>query len=783
MAKDVKGQIEQLRKKIREHDYLYYVLNRPRISDRQYDELFTKLKNLESANPQFLTADSPTQRVSGQPIEGFETIRHSIPMLSIDNTYSDDELRAFDERVAKQLDSSDYNYVVEPKIDGLAISLRYEQGKLAIAATRGDGEFGDDVTANIRTINAVPLKLLGNRFPDVLEVRGEVYMPIQSFKELNLIREEAGEQLFANPRNAAAGSLKLLDARITKARNLSFFAYALGEVSESFADKHSESLQKFKDLGLPVDYITLYAKDIEEVISICWSWSKKRHDLKFQIDGLVIKVDRFDQWKLLGTTSRAPRWCISYKFEAEQAETTVESIDVQVGKSGALTPVANLTPVLLAGTTVKRASLHNFDELKRLDVRCGDTVIIEKAGEIIPQVIRIIVENRIPNAQQINPPEQCPVCKSKVVPKSNEYNVCRNPNCKMFNQERNLRTRKCNVCHSPVEIVYKTTHYCSNYSCVAQIRERLKYFAGRNQMDIEGMGEKVAEQLVACGMVTDLSDIYSLSVDQIRSLEGFADVSAMKLHNAIQASKKRGFDHVLVGLGIPLVGHTTVKKILGKYHDIDSLKDASLHDLTRFLLSASGAAIPRRIHKFLHSNEGANTLSKIINFRQKFESLRIPNVVGPVRAKKLALYFDNDITKLLNASQEDIRLALEIKPDEIGEIAKSLYTFLHNDITAKTIARLREVGVEMTIARVQQEFPKIIGPLTGKTIVITGTLVKFNRREIEEKIGSLGGKATSSVSKKTDFVLAGENPGSKLDKARKFGVDVIDEKQFLKMIE
>jgi DNA ligase (NAD+) len=454
-----------------------------------------------------------------------------------------------------------------------------------------------------------------------------------------------------------------------------------------------------------------------------------------------------------------------------------------VGKSGALTPVANLKPVPLAGTTVKRASLHNFDELKRLDVRCGDTVIIEKAGEIIPQVVKVIAENRLPNAQAIRPPDQCPVCKGEVVPESNEYHVCTNAACKWFNQERNLRTGRCNVCHSPVEKVHKTTYYCSNYSCAAQIRERLKYFAGRNQMDIEGMGEKVAEQLVARRMVADLSDIYRLSVDQIRSLEGFADISARKLYDAIQASKTRGFDRVLVGLGIPLVGHTTARKVLGKYHDIDSLKAASQRELTKFLLSASGAATPIRTFRFLQSQEGIRALARIVDFRQGLDSFRVPGIVGPVRAKNLADYFDNDPTKLADASQDDIRRALRINPQKVGEIAENLYTFLHSELGEQTIARLREVEVEMAVIRVQREPSQGSGPLVGKTLVVTGTLKKFSRREIEDKIKSLGGKATGSVSKKTDFVLAGENPGSKLDKARKLGVEVINEEQFVKMIE
>ena len=379
MAEDIKKQIEKLRQELRTHDYLYYVLNQPEIPDQQYDRLFAQLRQLEQAHPQYITPDSPTQRVSERPIEGFGTIRHAIPMLSIDNTYNADDLRKFDERIAKGLEGADYDYVVELKIDGLAISLRYEKGILVNAATRGDGETGDDVTANVRTIKAIPLKLLSDsQIQETIEVRGEVYMPTKSFIALNRQKTESGEPLFANPRNAAAGSLKLLDSRITAQRNLSFFAYALGEVSQPLADEHWQVLHRFKKFGLPVHPNIKKAADIDEVIEICSSWEKERHHLDFQIDGMVIKVNSLDQQEILGATGRSPRWCISFKFPAEQAETIIESIEVQVGKSGILTPVAKFKPVLLAGTTVKSASLHNFDQVDRLDVRQGDTVIIEK---------------------------------------------------------------------------------------------------------------------------------------------------------------------------------------------------------------------------------------------------------------------------------------------------------------------------------------------------------------------------------------------------------------------
>ena len=664
MAQNVSKQIERLREKIREHDYLYYVLNQPRISDRQYDRFFAELKKLEEANPQFVTADSPTQRVSDRPLEGFATVRHAMPMLSMDNTYNAEELKAFDQRVAKQLGSKDYDYVIEPKIDGLAISLRYEGGTLVTAATRGNGEVGDDATANVRTIRAVPLVLMGgSKIPAVLEVRGEVYMPTSSFTELNRLRTEAGEPAFANPRNAAAGSLKLLDARITAARNLSFFAYATGQVSEPLAANHYESLRRFKELGLPVNPNIKKAGDINEAIDICKGWSEKRSDLDYQIDGMVIKINRFDQRDILGATARAPRWCISYKFAAEQAETTVESIDVQVGKSGILTPVANLTPVLLAGTTVKRASLHNFDELKRLGVGQGDTVIIEKAGEIIPQVIEVMTKSTA-NVPVFEIPKACPVCGSAAV-----------------KDEDGVYIR------------------CVNRDCPGQLKERLKYFAGRGQMDIENLGPALIDQLIENGLVVNFADLYKLSETKLAGLERMAEKSAANVINAIEESKTRPLWRLIAALGIRHIG-----------------------------------------------NQSAQILA------EHFGSLSV----------------------LMTAGQEELA---EI--DQIGPtMAKSIFEYFRDPENRSVIEQLLAAGVKP-----EQPKNRRSDKLAGKTIVVTGTLENLSRQQAQQAIRQAGGKATSSISKKTDFVLAGENPGSKLDKARKLGVEVIDEKQFIKMME
>jgi DNA ligase (NAD+) len=666
MAQDVKKRIEQLQAEIRRHDYLYYVLNQPKISDRQYDALFAELKALEQANPQLITLDSPTQRVSERPLEGFATVRHAVPMLSIDNTYSADELKAFDERIRKGLGSSDYNYVVELKIDGLAISLRYERGKLATAATRGDGEAGDDVTANVRTIKAVPLVLLGGKkIPDVLEVRGEVYMPTKAFVELNKIRKETGEPVFANPRNAAAGSLKLLDAKITAERKLSFFAYATGELSEPLAEDHYRTLQRFKELGLPVNPNIEKAKDINEVIDICAGWDEKRSKLDYQIDGMVIKINRFEQREVLGATGRAPRWCISYKFAAEQAQTVVESIDVQVGKTGILTPVANLTPVLLAGTTVKRASLHNFDELNRLDVRCGDTVVIEKAGEIIPQVVEVEKEQRPAGTVSFKPPKKCPNCGSAVAKDQDGVYI-----------------------------------RCLNPACFGQLKERLRYFAGRDQMDIENLGPALIEQLVETGLVKNFADLYELKMSDLIELERMAEKSASNVIKGIEESKNRPLGRFIAALGIRHIGGQSAQILAEYFGSLDALMDADV------------------------------------------EKLQAIDQVGP-------------------------------------KVAESVCEYFRNERNIAVIKELLAAGVKLE----PPQKVKAKGKLAGKIIVVTGELENFTRPQAEQAIRDAGGKASSSVSKKTDFVLAGKNAGSKLDEALKLGVKVINEQEFLRMMK
>jgi len=665
MSAETGKRVEKLRREIRRHDYLYYIQNQPEITDQQYDELFAELKKLEGQHPELVTLDSPTQRVAGKPIEGFAMIRHSIPMLSVDNTYNADELRAFDERVRKQLEASDYDYVVELKIDGLAVSLRYENGCLVAGATRGDGEVGDDVTANIRTIRSVPLCLHeGEKVPAILEVRGEVYMPTKSFTALNRARAEAGEAPFANPRNAAAGSLKLLDARVTATRNLSFFAYALGEASEPLGEDHWHTLQRLKQLGLPVNPHIKKGKDIDEVIEICMSWADRRSKLDYQIDGMVIKINRYDQRRILGATGRAPRWCISYKFPAERAQTTVESIAVQVGKTGALTPVANLQPVLLAGTTVKRASLHNFDEMRRLDVRPGDTVMIEKAGEIIPQVVEVKKEFRPEGAEPFPVPKKCPNCGTGVV-KDEEYVYVR----------------------------------CPNPDCYGQLKERLRYFAGRDQMDIEHLGIALIEQLIEASLVKSFADIYRLKKDDLLTLERMGEKSAQNVLDAIEASKTRPLWRFLAALGIRHVGGQSAEVLADHFGSLDAL---------------------------------------------------------------------------MNAGQEELQAI-----DQVGPVmAESLYQYFRHPRHRTVINDLLAAGVHPQPPAAKRR----TGNLQGKTLVITGTLKDFSRSQAEQAVREAGGKTSGSVSKKTDFVVAGADPGSKLQKAEALGVEVIDEERFKRLL-
>ena len=742
MSRNIQNEIERLRDEIRRHDHLYYVKNAPEISDREYDRLFAELKRLEAEHPELVTPESPTQRVSERPIEAFASVSHRVPMLSIDNTYNEAELREFDKRVAKGLEGAVYDYTVDPKIDGLAISLLYEHGRLVCGATRGDGRTGDDVTANIRTIRAIPLHLEGKDVPDELEVRGEVYMPKRAFAELNALRVEQGEAEFANPRNAAAGSLKLLDARITATRKLSFFAYSLGYSSEPFAETHWEALGRFKTLGLPVNPATEKVADIEAVLDLCHTWETKKTSLDYAVDGLVVKVNRYDQQDVLGMTGRAPRWCIAYKFAAEQAETTVESIVVQVGKSGTLTPVAYLKPVKLAGTTVKRASLHNFDQLARLDVRCGDTVVIEKAGEIIPQVISVkVTQHNEPFAI----PTQCPVCGGSV--KKDENAVY-------------LR--------------------CVNLNCPAQIRERLGYFVGKGQMDIENLGPVLIEQLIEKGLVKNVADIYKLDSILLKGLARMGDDSVDNVMVGIEDSKTRPLWRLIAAMGIPNIGAENAQILAQEFPSLESLRKATLDDLEKALTKSDDPVIPNNIYSYINDTKNKKKIQDSIRI-YKNEPLWILinnlgiKLLGEKRAKSIAEKFSSFDEFLTVASDFDkIKKSLSQKPDPVTP--RNIFEFFQNPENIRVIDELLAAGVKPEPPK-----QKSSDKLSGQTIVMTGTLSR-PRSQIEQMIKDNGGKVSGSVSKKTSFVIAGDNAGSKLDKATQLGVEVIDEDTFIQRI-
>ncbi|MCH8912888.1 MAG: NAD-dependent DNA ligase LigA [Planctomycetes bacterium] len=663
MVSRIAEQVERLREQIREHDHRYYVLADPTLSDAKYDGLLRELSKLEEAHPELHSPDSPTQRVGGAPIDGFEHVTHAVPMLSIDNTYSEQELRDFDGRVKKRLEDVSYRYIVDPKIDGVAASLRYEKGRLVLAATRGDGTVGDDVTHNAKTIRAIPLTLRTEDPPEVLEVRGEVFWPLKAFEHFNAKREAAGEPLFANPRNATTGTLKQLDPQSIAGRGLSFLAHGLGDIVGAEFETQSALFEQLKDWGVPVSPHARTHDSIDGVLDMVREWNVKRHELDYLTDGLVVKVDSLAQREALGATSRYPRWCIAYKFAAEQAETVLNDVTFQVGKLGTITPVAELEPVLLAGTTVKRASLHNFDQVERLDIRIGDTVVVEKAGEIIPQVVSVVRSQRPRKGKPIARPRSCPACQGDVAQDENG--------------------------------VYWR---CINPACPAQVRERLIFFCGRNQMDIEGAGPALIDQLLAAGLIKNYTDLYRLHGrrDELIALDRLAEKSVDNLLSGIEAAKHRPLARLLAALNIQHIGAATAELLADHFGDMDSLMQADE------------------------------------------EGLLVVDGVGP-------------------------------------ELAGSLRRFFGSKTGRKTIADLKSVGVNMQQPKSEPAGERV---LAGKTIVVTGTLENFGRKEIEGLIKQLGGKTASSVSKKTDFVVAGANAGSKLTKAEQLGVEVISEAEF-----
>ncbi|MCX5692204.1 MAG: NAD-dependent DNA ligase LigA [Candidatus Omnitrophica bacterium] len=667
MKKDIKKKIEELRKEINRHNKKYYVYNKPGISDHEYDRLMDELKKLEEAYPELITSESPTQRVGGEIVKEFYTVGHKVPMLSIDNTYSPEEIMKFDERVKKNLEVDKLDYVVELKIDGISISLLYENGVFIQGATRGDGFKGDDVTVNLKTIKSLPLKLdvkKGASMPELFEARGEVYLPAKVFLEINEEKETLGEELFANPRNAAAGSLKLLDSSLVAKRHLDLWIYGVGYIKGSEFKTQFEALNFLKDSGFRVNPNIKKCGSIEDVIEYCNAWQDKRHGLEYDIDGMVIKVDSFSYQKTLGQTSKNPRWMIAYKFPAERKETVLEDIIVQVGRTGALTPVAVLKPIELAGTTVSRASLHNQDEIGRKGVKIGDHVLVEKAGEIIPQVVEVVKKKRNGSEKEFFMPKKCPVCGSVV---------------KRLKNEVALR--------------------CENISCPAQLKERIRHFASREALDIEGMGDAIVAQLVDNKLIKDYGDIYILKHEKVADLDRMADKSALNLINAIEKSKSNSLNRLVYGLGIRHVGVRSAWILASRFKSLDRLAKADI------------------------------------------EELQAIDEIGPV-------------------------------------MAESIFNFFRTGENKKIIEKLKHNGVNMQ----EKDVGSNPGNIEGKTFVVTGSLENFSRHQIEELIRRSGGNASSSVSKNTDYLIAGKDPGSKFEKAKALGVKIINEDEFKKLI-
>jgi len=667
---DAAQRVRELRELILYHNRRYYVLDDPEITDVEYDALMRELAALEEAHPELADPNSPSRRVGGEVAASFEPVVHEIPMLSLDNVFSEELLRAFDARVRRATGLPSVEYMAEPKIDGLAISLTYRDGRLSVGATRGDGERGENVTANLRTIRSIPL-VLPEGAPEFLTVRGEVYMRKPDFVRLNEEREERGEPVFANPRNAAAGSLRQQDPHVTASRKLDAFFYYLPISEQLGASTHREALERMRSLGFRVnDKITL-CRDIEQVIAFIRHIAGMRESLPYEIDGAVVKVNRFDLQKGLGFTSRSPRWATAYKYPAQQAETTVRDIVVQVGRTGVLTPAAEFEPVDVGGVTVSRASLHNQDYVQAKDIRIGDRVIIQRAGDVIPEVVRVLTERRTGLEREFTMPTVCPECGSGVVREAGE-----------------AATR------------------CVNLSCPARIREGLIHFASRDAMDIDGMGPSTVERLLAAGLVRNVADIYNLTQEQLEGLERMGEKSAANLAAAIERSKANPLYRVIFALGIPHVGENVAKLLAGHFRSMDALAHAAQADL-----------------------------------------LSVPTIGGA--------------------------------------IAESAVEFFESEQNRAAIRRLAEAGVRMADeAPAGSEAPGVDeSEFRGKSFVFTGALKRFTRQRAEETAQMLGGRTVSSVSRKTDYVVAGEDAGSKLARARELGVRVLSEQDFVDMLD
>ena len=704
MPDEIQQQIESLRTELERHNRLYYVDAQPEISDLDYDNLLKLLEQLEADHPKFDSPDSPTHKVGGEPVEGFKSVEHRVPMISIDNVYEIEnpdpkkqDVRKFDTRIRELLDAQP-EYLIEYKIDGVALALIYENGRLTQAVTRGDGRTGDDVTHNARTIGGVPLRLSGNNVPPVVEIRGEAYIANSDFAKIRAAQEAAGEQPFANPRNSTAGGLKTLDPKVCAERKLRFFAHGIGYSEGITAQRHSDFLQLAREFGIPTSPGTATFPNIDAVLEHAQSMMEGLHELDFEVDGLVIKVDNLEQQSELGSTNKAPRWVIAYKWERYEATTKVVDIVIQVGKTGALTPVANLEPVEIAGTTVSRSSLHNRDEIIRLDIRVGDTVVVEKAGKIIPHIVRVEPQLRDGSQQPFVFPEKCPECSSEVLQDDGGVYI-----------------------------------RCQNPSCPAQLRETLKFFASRSAMDIEGLGIKQIESMVAKGLLTSLPDVYRLH-EKREALLTEKRTSKTSIDKRLDGNTEAKSPHK------KWTNEKSVDKLLKAIKDTKQ-GEKSERPLWRLLVGLNIRHVGSRIAQVLASKFGT-------------------------------------IDEILTKTEEELAAV-----DDIGPIiAASIFSFFSSDIGGSTIKEFRKLGLNMG-EPVPEEDDSVVKKLNGRTLVITGTLTRFTRTEIKELIQQHGGRASSSVSKKTDFLVAGEAAGSKLEKAQELGVTVLSEDQLFEMLE
>ncbi|WP_102706593.1 NAD-dependent DNA ligase LigA [Terribacillus saccharophilus] len=659
-------ELADLRKKLNQYNYDYHVLDNPQVSDYEYDQTLKRLLDIEAEFPDLVTNDSPSQRVGGTPLEGFNKVEHRVPMLSLGNAFNEEDLRSFDKRVRNGLETDDYSYICELKIDGLAVSLRYENGEFVQGATRGDGTTGEDITQNLRTIRSIPLRI---DLEEAIEVRGEAFMPQKSFAALNAQKEENGEAPFANPRNAAAGSLRQLDPKIAASRNLDVFLYGSGLWETNNLDSHSGLLDYLEQLSFKTNKERRRCRTIEEVLAYVEEWSAKRRELSYEIDGIVIKVDKREQQDELGFTARTPRWAIAYKFPAEEVTTKLYDIELNVGRTGVITPTALLEPVRVAGTTVQRATLHNEDLIREKDIRIGDTVVIKKAGDIIPEVVRVVTDARTGDEKEFHMPEHCPECGSETV---------------RLEEEVALR--------------------CINPNCPAQLVEGLIHFVSRNAMNIDGLGEKVIIQLYRSELVHTIDDLYKLDRDALLNLERMGEKSADNLLKSIEASKDNSLERLLFGLGIRFVGAKAAKTLAQAFETIDRLQQATVEELVAI--------------------------------------------------------------------------------DEIGEkMADSIYQHFQEDKVTQLIEELKAVGVNMTYKGIKPQEVTSDSIFSGKTIVLTGKMEALTRPEAKEKIEALGGIVTGSVSKKTDLLIAGEDAGSKYEKAEKLGIEIWDEARLIEALQ